>query len=446
MKRFLIISLCLVLSATPSPGSGNLDASETASSNDPELLAGSMTYQRAVGTLLQNSPAIRNSELEVKLRRLDETDSRLSFVPGVTLRTRYFPQQPSESTTDPYSIEFAVDAYNPVETYFNLQARKVVTQIAIFGHLQVISDSILRLGLGYLELEKMDRVLEYQRDWVDLAEQSVAFTRSRLALGGVSPVELKMAEQELELGRAEQERAVMSKATILDGMKSLMGLEADQVPDLNIRNARDQVISGFDPASATLENTKARSIDLKVQHLKMELQKKHVTVSYARFAPNLLLGINTTDPLGTQNDRGLYFSIGFELPIWDGLKRYNNIGRQKTILQQFSHEGAAKEADIESKWRAAQEKLRDSGVQLKLARSQGELAALKVRQAEIAYLAGREPLAFLLAEQRRHLDVKKNISMRELELDKATLALRALSGDLITSYVDFDTHEKPEKK
>ena len=59
-----------------------------------------MTYERAVGTLLQSSPTVRNSTLEVKLRRLDESDSRLSFIPGVTLRTRYYPQQPSDSTAD----------------------------------------------------------------------------------------------------------------------------------------------------------------------------------------------------------------------------------------------------------------------------------------------------------------------------------------------------------
>ncbi|NTW38225.1 MAG: TolC family protein, partial [Syntrophobacteraceae bacterium] len=227
MKRLLIITLLLVLSVTHPIDSTKADAYQADPPANPDRLAGTMTYERAVGTLLQSSPTVRSSTLEVKLRRLDESDSRLSFIPGVTLRTRYYPQQPSDSTADPYSIEFGVDSYNPVETYFNLQARKVITQMAILGHLQVMSESLLRLGLGYLELEKMDRMQEYLRDWIALTEQSVAFYTSRMATGGATPVELKMAEQELELGRAEQERALTSRATILDGMKTLMGLEAD---------------------------------------------------------------------------------------------------------------------------------------------------------------------------------------------------------------------------
>lgn len=446
MKRLPIITLLLALSVAQLHGPKTSQASRGDLSTAPEQTAGTMTFQRAIGVLLQSSPAVRDSRLEIKLQRLEESDSRMSFIPGITLRTRYFPQQPSESTTDPYSIEFGVDAYNPVETYFNLQARKVVTQIAILAHLQVMNDSIQRLGLGYLELEKMDRVREYSREWVDLADQSVAYFRARMATGGATPIELKVAEQELEVGRAELEKAEISRATILDGMKALMGLGTDQVPDLDLRNVRDQVINGFDPATATLERARAQSIDLKIQHLKVELQKKHVTVSYARFAPNLLLGLSTTDPLGTQTDRGLFFSFGFELPIWDGLKRLHNITRQKTVLAKYNSEEAVKETDLETKWKAAEGKLRESAVQLKLARSQGELAALKARQVEIAYLAGREPIAVFLSEQRRQIDSKRNIALKELELDKATLALRALMGDLITSYVDVKGHEESEKK
>lgn len=446
MKRLPIITVLLVLSATQVLGPRTLDASQANLPTDSDRLAGTMTYRKAVGTLLQNSSAVRNSSLELKLRRLDETDSRLSFIPGVTFRTRYYPQQPSDSTADPYSIEFGVDAYNPVETYFNLQARKVITQIAILAHLQVISDSMLRLGLGYLDLGMMDRMQQYLRDWISLAEQSVAFYSTRMATGGATPVELKMAEQELEMGKAEQERFLIARSTTLDGMKTLMGLGTDQVLDLDLRSVREQVINGFDPANATLEKARAQSIDLRIQHLKVELQKKHVTISYARYVPNLLLGLSTTDPLGTQADKGLYFSFGFELPIWDGLKRAHNVTRQKTVLQQYHYEEEAKETDLETKWKAAQEKLRESAVQLKLARSQAELAALRVRQIEIAYLSGREPMPVLLAEQRKHIDVTKNVYLKEVELDKATLSLRALMGDLITSYMDANAYEKLEKK
>lgn len=444
MNRFLKFFLLVIFSATFILGpTSEGKCLEDLSGKPDQHISGSMDYSKAVGQLLQYSPFLTNTSLEVRVRSLDESDSRYAFIPGVTFRTRFYPHQPTESdSNDPYSLEFAVDSYNPIEVYVTLQARKIITRIAVLAHLQAISDALQRLGIGYLELEKMENLETLQKEWIELAKESILFHRNRIATGGSSSLDLQLAEQELEVGNAELEKMAVARATVLDGVKHLIGLQPGQMPDLSLQNVHEQVIDGFDPDRASLDEAKARSVDLKIQHLKVDLQKRNVTVAYARFMPNLLFGLTTTDPLSAQHDRGLFFSVGFELPLWDGLKRFHNISRQKTILQQYNTENSLKETDLESKWKAAQEKLRSAKVQLKLARSQEKLVSLRERQVRIGYNAGREDLATVLAEQRKHIEARKSILTNQLEYEKSVLALRNLSGHLLNSYVSPGSDEK----
>lgn len=440
LKLFLPVICSAVFILGPSSGGGCL---EGPSCKPDQHIPGSLDYAKAVGQLLQYSPFLANTSLEIKLRRLDESDSRYAFIPGITFRTRFYPHQPTDSdSNDPYSLEFAVDSYNPVEVYVNVQARKIITRIAVLVHLQAISDALQRLGIGYLELEKMENLEALQKEWIALARQSILFHRNRITTGGSSSLDLQWAEQELEVGDAEREKMVVARTTVLDGVKHLIGLQPDQMPDLSLHSVQEQVIDGFNPDMASLEEAKARSVDLKIQNLKVDLQKRNVTVAYARFMPNLLFGLTTTDPLSAQHDRGLFFSVGFELPLWDGLKRLHNITRQKTILQQYHSENSLKETDLESKWKAAQEKLRSAKVQLKLANSQEKLASLRERQVRIGYNVGREDLATVLAEQRKHIEARKTVLTNQLEYEKAVLVLRNLSGHLLNSYVSPGSDEK----
>jgi len=167
------------------------------------------------------------------------------------------------------------------------------------------------------------------------------------------------------------------------------------------------------------------------------MQEKNITLSYTRFLPVLTLGVQTTDPLSGEQESGLFFSVGFELPLWDGLKRYHNVSRQKQILRQVDAESKAKDISFEARWTAAQRGLSDVAASLKIVHSQEKLAELRKRQTEISYNAGRIGLTDLLAVRRAVLENQKNLVRQSLEYDKSVLAVRALSGDLVRRYVDI---------
>jgi outer membrane protein TolC len=397
---------------------------------------GPMDFTQAVRVSLRQSPNLTGSSLEIDLRRLDESDARFAFIPSFSLRTLYYLNQPDNDSDRPYSIHFVTETYNPVENYFSLQARKVLTQMGILAHLQVISDYLERLGMGFLELQALDRMIALQQESVRVAEQSVAYARTRLDSGGVSSLEVRLAEQDLEMASLETGKLMSARTTILEGISGMMGLGPMDLLPLDREDARGQVLGGFDPAGASLEDARRSSFELRIQMLKRELQEKNVTLAYTRFLPTFIWGVQTTDPFSANEERGLFFSVGLELPLWDGLKRYHNVSRQKTILKQYEVEGKSREVGLDARWSAARRKLEQSAAALRLAQSQQGVAELKERQTSISYNAGRQPLNVLASDRRTLLESRRNVLSQALEHDKAVLAIRNLSGDLIRTYVD----------
>ena len=319
-----------------------------------------------------------------------------------------------------------------------MRARKYLTQVAVYAHLQIISDYLQRLALGFLQLGSLDQMSGYQNEIVLVAEQNLAFIQKRLGNGSASLVDVDMAEQQLAVARAGKERLVESRVTIQGGIRDLIGIKpADPPLELDLNNATYQVLNDFDPAAATLEQAKSNSFELKSLNVKKNLQEKNVTLTYLRYLPHIVWGVQTANPLTGRDVSGLFYIVGLEMPIWDSMRRYHDIYRQKAVLKQAIAADETKEIDLTAKWRDAEQRLKDSSSDLKIAEAQERLAVSQERQMEISYKAGSQQLPAYLAVKRARLDSQKDIVAKKLEYDKAVLALRDLSGDLINHFVSF---------
>jgi len=435
----VILFLAALMLLTAYPSEAQIDAGMPVKEDPP--VEGVMDFARCVGLALQQSPYLTTSSLEIDVKRLDVSDAKYSFVPSFSLQTLYYVNVPPPlqgSTFNPYVIQFATEPYNPIEVYFNMRARKYLTQVAVYAHLQIIADYLQRLALGFLQLESLDQMAEYQDEIVPVAEQNLAFTQKRLATGGAALLDVDIAEQQLAVARTEKERLAASRATILEGIRDLIGLKPTDPPlELDLRNARYQVLNDFNPAAATLEQAKSNSFELKSMGVRKNLQEKNITLTYLRYLPHLVWGVQTANPLTGRELNGLFYIVGLEMPIWDSMKRYHDISRQKAVLKQNIAEGETKEIDLTTKWREAEQKLKDSSADLKMAETLERLAAAKERQVEISYRAGSQQLPAYLAGKRARLDAQKDIVARKLEYDKAVLGLRALSEDLINHFVSL---------
>ncbi len=414
-------------------------AAEAGHADAQVAVPGLLDFDGCVRLAIQQSPYFKKSAVEIDIRRMNESDSRYTLIPpSMTFRTYYYvdrPQQPGLNPK-PYSLSFSMDPWNPVGSYFTLQAEKMATQMAIFAHIQMINAGLERLGRMFLHLASMKRLAVFQSDLINLCREKLTYAENRRTIGTGTSLEVQVATQELELAKNELEHLKITRKRTLTNLKAFLGLKPEQPVELDLRDARRQVLGSFDPAAATLEQAKAKSFELKALELKKELQGYNVTLAKTKVLPNLLFNTQTPDPLSVTSARGLYVGLGLEMPVWDGLKRIRNISRQKAILKQVDTDKDLKEVDVTDKWLDLQENISGSAAGLKIAKSQEELARLKERQAEIFYNSGTEQLPAWLEARKASLGAQKAAFTKALEYDDLILNLRQFSGDLGTSYVD----------
>ncbi|MEW6386905.1 MAG: TolC family protein [Thermodesulfobacteriota bacterium] len=433
---FGMLTLVLAGSAWAEKVPGTVENSTNSTANGKEELADFNTCARIA---LRQSPVLSKTSLEIEVRRLDEKDSRSDLFPTFVFRTAYYPVKPN-ADEDPlnYSLQWISESYNPMVAYLTMKVKQLITRAATYIHQKAISEGLQKLAQGFLELDTLTKLAVLQKEAIVLAQKSLAYSQKQLKSGETTPLEVQIAAQELELAQADEERLASEQARVRQTMQAFMGLKPGQDLTFDLKQTPEQVLGSFDANAANWEQTKAHSVDLKVQNLKKELQSWNVSLAKMKLMPGFFVGVQTPDPLNTQNVRGVYFSMGltWTIPILGGDKRWRDITRQKTILQQAGAEVETTGIELQNRWQAGKEKLRQAATALKKAQSQEELARLKLRQSEILYQAGDEPYNVLLDRQKKYLSAKMNTLQKITDYNLEKLALRHLSGDLLYRYVD----------
>jgi outer membrane protein TolC len=402
-----------------------------------------LTFEEAVKIALTQSPAFTRSSLEIDVGRLDETDSRYAMVPPLTFRTYYYVNRPAGvNYGKPYSLNFTTDPYNPVGAYFTLQAKKLATQAAILGHLGTISSGLQSLGSCYLQLDALHKQTGIQKDLIKLAQENLKYAENRVAIGTGTSLNVKTAQQQLQLAQGELEGIALAENGALASLRNLLGWPASQNITPAFYDSRHQVLGNFTPTSVTLEQAKTRSYELKGYEIQKNLQQYNVLRAKAKSLPNIIYTAQTPDPLSQSSSYGLYVGFGLEIPVWDGFTRIRDISRQKTILKQIGAKKGEKESLLENKWFNLLGKIQKTHVELKNAQAVEELARLKCHQQEVRYHSGEVPLSAFLESRSEVLRARKNTIQRGVEYDLLVLEFRELTGDLGNTYVDANAWQQ----
>lgn len=404
----------------------------------PELTAGTaLDFDACARLAIRQSPYLTKSEVEIDIRRLAETDSKADFLPSVNFRSRYYVSDLSRTGfhPSPYSLEFVSEPYSPVDAYFSLQVRKLLTKIARLHHLQAIAEGLQRLGRSFLELAAQQQLAQNQAEYLAIAAKHLLYTQTRQNLGSADQLELKIAAQEVEVAQLSQQQLAASRQKYVDGIKAYLGWPPQQELRLELNSARSQVLGNLEAGSADTPETRPATVDLQIQAVKKELQRYNITLAKTKLLPTFFAGVQTPDPLANVQTRSLFFFVGASLPVWDGGKRLRNVSRQKAILSQQEAEGQEKELDFQAKFQEARLQVADAAAQLKLSHSQLELAELKRRQQEIRYQQLGESLSTYLDSEKGLVAAKKKVILKTLEYDLARLQLHHLANNLVGRYV-----------
>ncbi len=403
----------------------------------PPAPGGPNNFDNAVRLALRQSPFFVKSALEIEVKRLDEKDSKADFYPSLTGGARYYLVQPkNNNSSQNYQWAISTPNYNPLFAYLSLKANRIVTQIAALGHMKAISAGIERLGKAFLELNSVETLAKLRGRATDLAKENLSYVKERQRLGEITPLEVQIASQEVDVAAAEQEDLISSRKRLEEAIHNFLGLQPDQPANLDVSQARRQVLNDFDPMKASLQEAEARSVDLRIKQMAKELQTWHISLAKMKFMPSVNVSLQSPDPLNNNANGGTFFSVGVTFPIFDGFKRFRDIDRQKLVLKQFSADETVSEKELSQKWREAVEKITSMAAALHTAKAQEELARLKESQAETVYRAAEKDFATLMTARQTRVKAQMDLVKKNMDYDTAVLALRALSGDLVYHYVN----------
>jgi outer membrane protein TolC len=394
---------------------------------------GPLTFRDGVDLALRQSPVLAVSEMEIGLQRLDEADSRADYFPRFSLLTRYYVDQP-EGSDRRYYLEFRVDPYNPVEAHLSLKAQRLLTRIATLSHVQAVAECLQRLGETFLELDILARMESLDNDLVAAAEKRTAQLSYRYRTGSVSEPEWRAAEQEAEIFRLQREQHRALRSAQRETLGALLGLSDAALPDTDARDAAEQVWGKDRPGAAGWESVRTNSVELQIREIREQLQVLNITAARAAYIPDLLVGVRTPDPLSGLSDEDFYFSVGVEIPIWDGWKRARNVRRQRQVLEQQLEGNVLGDLEFRMRWRAAENAGRLAELEWRAARAREDLADTRRRQAELAAGAEAEGDDEAMAARLAWLQAGRESLRQALARDKALLDLDFITGNLLNRY------------
>ena len=418
---------------------GLADATPAARAESPAAAEAQtpLDFPAAVELALRRSPLLRQGQIQLEVRRMDEQDGRAGYWPAVHLQADYLINAPG-SVTEPASLHLTTGEYNPVGAYFTVQAKREITRLAQLTYLQAIADGLQQAGELFLTLATLDQAKTLQAEQMEWGRRHLAWCANRTNQFG-APLELQTAEQELVALGLEGERLAIRQRQAKRNLAAMLGFEADETPPaLQTAAARAQVLEGFANSPGDREQAERNALELQLLDVQLRLQKLGVKGAYAEFIPRPTFLLRTTDPLDESQEDGLFFSAGLSVPLWDAGRRRLNIHRQKAILEQRVLERSSGVEAWRRRWSDACDQRDLAAADAALATQRVRLAELNFQGQELAFDSGRADWPALNIAHRLLAEARAHALEMDLAADRAALALRNLSRDLLDRYVTVD--------
>ncbi|MBF0481050.1 MAG: TolC family protein [Desulfovibrionaceae bacterium] len=420
-------------------------------------------FDECVRVALIQSPNFLKSSLEIEVKKLDEGDAMSQYIPTLTVGTQYYLRNPNldiinptraQLDQKPYTFTFSAGGWNPVQTFFDNKAKEGLSKLAVEAHLEVINAGLKEIATLFLQIgfSQKNRDLTAQR--LELAKQNLQYVQTRVSLGYAKPLDLDIAKTRVDMAQAESEKNEATHATLVNGLKAIIGMQASQKLEVDTSNFADQVLRGYTPSMATADKAKETSNELRRAEIQRDLQRKSIILAYVKYLPQLGFGLSTPDPVNGAGSRwGLYPFLTLSMSL-DWLTKTRDVSRQRFMLEQASTTTHSTEMKIENTMQTAQTNYRSLEAALRFSASKVELAKLTEQQTQLEFggsqTTGGEGAGStgskvdydkLLADRLSLLEAKQGQLADEFRRDGALLDLKYLSGDLRGQYVKVNPLE-----
>ena len=385
------------------------------------------SFQSCALTALRRVPQLQRSKMEIEISRLGEDDSRWSLFPDLTLSTYYyFAQQEG-------NVSIHANNYRPWEPYYSLKAQKMITHIVMLKHLEATAAALHKLADTFLQLIVTDENEIHYSQMQQLAAKRLQFVKNRVTNGTSTPLELEFEEQRHHYIGVESEANSIKRETLLRGLCVMLDLTDPSIFQLNNQVLLQQILGPYIPPGITPPEQAENSIRQQVARIKEQLQKKKITLAYSKFVPDILVGFRSPDVLNVSvnDDQDYYFYSGISLTLWDGQKRSRDITRQKLVLRQMQLEKKEIDNSEAIEWMRATQQYVAEKSKYSLAQSMEKLKSIELKRKRYEYNNGLIELPELIHHQIAHHREQLTTIQKGLSLQRAGLALRHLSGQLV---------------
>ncbi|MFH0782113.1 MAG: TolC family protein [Pseudomonadota bacterium] len=388
---------------------------------------------------LKNIPEFQRSKMEIDIRRLDEEDSRWSYLPTLQLSSRYYVSQ------DEATISFQVANFRPWEPYFTLEARILITQIVMLKHVQATAQSLKKLADSFLQLIALSQIDTHYKQIAELYQQQLRYVENRQESGMVTPLEVEVAKRTIALVTAERQGNSQKRQALLNGLCIAMNLPDPKIFELDDSLVLKQIIGSEGLMALQDLSPPENPINRQIMIKKQILQGKQILLAYSKFMPDFSFGVRSPDVLNVSvdADKDYFFYIGMDLTLWDGNKRSRDITRQEMLLRQMQYEKKELENNDSVEWLQATQQYSYAKSEYALSQSVENLNRSQLEKKQFDYDSGRIQLPDLLNHQiSMHRD-KINFVQKELAFNRAGLQLRYLSGQLLKDTINISLIDIP---
>lgn len=405
---------------------------------DPDKV---FSFEECVYLTIQQSPLLVNSAVNLEIKRVDLTSAVWQYLPeprmsirvsnNLTQYNNNVRDTPGDYGRPKLDVGFYATFPNPVATYFQHQARKIMVNLAVAMHRKAIGEAVYKIAQAYLQLQAKEKISAAQKELLPLGKELVAYWQQVESVEGRQGTLLNRAKQherELEL---MVEQTSMQETIQRTQLKILAGVEPAQRLRASTKNA-DSMLAGFDGSRLAWDERWPLLEDEYLLRGQVKLADYNIMVAWAQYMPDMSLQYDKNPPAGQYQppsgteDYFLHFNFNFPLIDWG--RRYRGVQTARMSKAQAFHEMSRRRTDYSNEWLQAEQKVTLAVTQFKLAQTRYDTAEMQYKEAQISFRAGTEQLPAMADGHEAVVRAHIAMTEAELELQLAKLNWMYLAG------------------
>ncbi|MFH0823666.1 MAG: TolC family protein [Pseudomonadota bacterium] len=350
---------------------------------------GYFDFATCVRHALVHSEHLIKSRLDIQIQSTSLKDAHSELVPSFGIQTLYYLARTGGQGVEssPFSVRIYMGAWNPYLTLLKIKSQEILVDIARITHEHKITEGIARIAKLFYEIHCVENAVRVQKEAIALYRKRIDYVETLKDRGKSDDISDRVAKIQLRSEELRLKGLETRKETAVRELKTMIGYQPDFYLPLDIRDAPNQILGGFNSGLIAFSDIQGNNLQLKIQAKREQVQSNTVTGAYVNLVPQPLFFMET---LANQVDRssGLNMSLGLNYTIWDGFFRVREIKRQKMLAFKAKMDRHELSRRLYNEYRTLKTRLDMASEKEALQKEQLNVAELQEERAFLSYKSG----------------------------------------------------------